>query len=259
MARQRQIRGDDVGSDSEDIISNIPSSEIIDDSVSSVSPDEIDLPEQENSASSNATENLQIEYNELEQRKQQLLHELEELEGQEQKISNSYGLLATVPGLEVEVMLNYRPEFNPKYSTPVPVVQPKVGIKMNAGDLLNMFPPRNEMEAMPIPIGQMKNMAMIDKYRDRGIVFWDGTKLPEDGGETKEEATKRGLNNFLDYQARLEYALIVQSANIRTFHGENSVPNEAVLRVTEPTTLKMRKLAENVKRIIQLQEQAQAY
>jgi hypothetical protein len=188
---------------------------------------------------------LSDEYAALEKERAKLQKQLRDLEEGRGIISDAYGLLATVPGLEVDVILNYPPEPHPNDTSGIVLFQPYVVIKMKEGEMLNMYPARKGTESLPIAIKRMETMA--DDYKDRGIVLWNGTKLPEDGGESKEQAIKRGLNNFLDYYGRIEYSLMVQKMNTKQYYGESSVPNDDILRITEPTTMKMRKIAELVK------------
>uniref|UniRef100_A0A6H1ZI96 Uncharacterized protein n=1 Tax=viral metagenome TaxID=1070528 RepID=A0A6H1ZI96_9ZZZZ len=161
---------------------------------------------------------------------------------------NSRGLLAAVSGMEVPVTLNYEPEPHPHDDTGTVKYQPKIEILMKEGDLLNYFPARNGVEARPITIKQMQLMAEIEFYKNRGIVYWDGSLLPEDGGETREEAKKRGMQNFLNYVAMMEYNLLMTKTEIRINKGESSVPSDEVLKVMEPTTIKMRDLANKIKK-----------
>lgn len=207
-------------------------------------------PEHE-SAQDESQQNYDEKYNELQAEKQELLNRLAELEVHENLISDQYGLMATVPDLVVTVTLNYEPEPHPNDESGVVKFQPKVDMPMKAGDILNMYPPRGRREAMPIPKAKLK--AMAEYYAPKGIVYWDGTKLPEQGGETKEEAIIRGKRTFINTVGELKYHLLVQKTEIGINKGHNAVPDDDVLRITEPTTMKMISISDKCKRDLKLE------
>lgn len=120
-------------------------------------------------------------------------------------------LLATVPGLTVEMEIAKPPIFGPDNVQQISIRQ---HFRLNEGEVLHSYYyDRKTKSTPPIPTQFMQSESENPKHKDRGIVLWDSAKLPEDGGETKEQATIRGLKNFIEYVNLME-------ANLSTMHGE---------------------------------------
>jgi len=153
-------------------------------------------------------------------------------------------ILATVPKLDVAVEFHRMPHIDTEDKSGTKVISEPVRVIMKEDEILFTYPPKKPGIVEPIPAAIMKGIALNERHINYGIVLWNNSN---DGGETKEEATIRGLVKFLDYVDELEMQINQRHSEIQEARSDRSVPNEALTRTRYPHTTRMlglKKMAE---------------